>query len=74
MKYGSNQFNFRQNLTKIYLLPTKIAQLVLLWIKSIKICTTRCLFVGHQILTLCLMSFRWSSHFIIDYKRIKQHE
>ena len=52
MKYGSNQFNFRQNLTKIYLLPTKIAQLVLLWIKSIKICTTRCLFVGNQILTV----------------------
>ena len=54
MKYGSNQFNFRQNYitVKIYLLPTKIAQLVLLWIKSIKICTTRCLFVGNQILTV----------------------
>ena len=54
MKYGSNQFNFRQNYItgKIYLLPTKIAQLALLWIKSIKICTTRCLFVGHQTLTV----------------------
>ena len=48
MKYGSNQFNFRQN----YIIPAKIAQLVLLWIKSIKICTTRCLFVGNQILTV----------------------
>jgi len=68
MKYGSYLFN----LTKKYRLPNKIVQFV--WIKCIKICTTRCLFVGHQILILCLMPGRWSTHFVIDCKRIKQHE